>query len=59
LKFSDGAIFFVVAFLDPLWGFFFLGFNSILLAPVTGMAVILLAITFLVITATRRSTTKM
>lgn len=59
LKFSDGAIFFVVAFLGPAWGFFFLQFNSILLAPGTGMGVILLAITLLVIIATRRSTSKM
>ncbi|MCI0549623.1 MAG: hypothetical protein L0287_01575, partial [Anaerolineae bacterium] len=55
LKFSDGAIFFVVAFLGPLWGFFFLEFYSILLAPVTGLSVILLAVTIIVIQTTRRS----
>jgi len=48
LKFSDGAIFFFVAFLGPLWGFFFLEFYSLLLAPATGASIILLAITFLV-----------
>lgn len=55
LKFSDGAIFFVVAFLGPLWGFFFLEFYSILLAPITGISVILLAVTIIVIQTTRRS----
>lgn len=55
LKLSDGAIFFVVALLGPLWGFFFLEFYSILLAPVTGILVILLAVTILVIRTTRRS----
>ncbi|HUE99221.1 MAG TPA: hypothetical protein VMN99_08190 [Anaerolineales bacterium] len=59
LKLFDGAIFFVVAFLGPLWGFFFLEFYSILLAPVTGILVILMAVTFLVIVTTRRSTTHM
>lgn len=55
LKLSDGAIFFVVAFLGPAWGFFFLEFYSILLAPVTGILVILLAITILVIRTTRQA----
>lgn len=54
LKFSDGAIFFVVTFLGPMWGFFFLEFYSILLAPATGIVVILLAVTILVIRTTRK-----
>lgn len=59
LKFSDGAIFFVVALLGLLWGFFFLEFYPVLLAPATGIFVILLAITILVFTATRQSANKM
>lgn len=58
LKLSDGAIFFVVAFLGPAWGFFFLEFYSILLAPVTGLLSILLAITSIVIQTTRKSKTQ-
>jgi transcriptional regulator with XRE-family HTH domain len=55
LTFSDGAIFFVVAFMGPAWGFFFLEFYSILLAPFTGIFVILLAISILVIITTRQA----
>lgn len=55
LKFSDGAIFFVVALMAPAWGFFFLEFYSILLAPVTGISVFLLAITIIVMGTTRKS----
>ncbi len=53
LKFSDGAIFFVVVLLGPAWGLFFLEFYFILLAPAIGISVILLAMTILVFRATR------
>jgi hypothetical protein len=54
LSLSDGAIFFVVALLGPLWGFFFLEFYPILLHPITGAIVILLAVTIIVILTTRQ-----
>jgi len=54
LKLSDGAIFFVVALLGPIWGLFFFEFYSTLLTPVTGLLIILLAVTFIVIITTRR-----
>ena len=44
LRFSDGAIFFVVALLGPLWGVFFLEFYSVLLEPFWGSIVILAAL---------------
>lgn len=44
LRFADGAIFFVVALLGPLWGIFFLEFYSILLEPFWGSLVILIAL---------------
>jgi hypothetical protein len=44
LHFADGAIFFVVALLGPLWGIFFLEFYSVLLEPFWGSVVILVAL---------------
>jgi hypothetical protein len=55
LTWADGAIFFVVALMGPLWAFFFLEYYPILLNPVTGVLVILLAITSMVFIATRKS----
>ena len=55
LTWADGAIFFVVALMGPLWAFFFLEFYTVLLHPVTGILVFLLAITILVFFATRKS----
>lgn len=55
LAWADGAIFFVVALMGPLWAFFFLEFYPILLNPVTGVVVFLLAITIMVVMATRKS----
>jgi hypothetical protein len=55
LAWADGAIFFVVALLGPLWGIFFLEFYPILLNPVTGVLVFLMAITIMVFIATRKS----
>lgn len=43
LLFKDGAIFFVVAFVGPLWGIFFLEYYSVLLKPFWGAVVILAA----------------
>ena len=57
LTWADGAIFFVVALMGPLWAFFFLEFYPVLLNPVTGIIVILLAVTVLVFIATRKSKT--
>lgn len=54
LNFSDGAIFFVVALLGPLWGFFFINFYPILLTPVTGIFVILLALAIMIIVTTQQ-----
>lgn len=55
LHFADGAIFFVVALIGPLWGLFFLEFHSVLLTPWLGSMVILLAFTLFVIIAVRQS----
>ena len=55
LTWADGAIFFVVALMGPLWAFFFLEFYPVLLNPVTGILVFLLAITIMVFLATRKS----
>jgi len=49
LTFKDGGIFFVVALLGPLWGFFFLEYYSILLTPILGISIILFAVTMIVI----------
>jgi hypothetical protein len=55
LKLSDGAIFFVVALLGPLWAVFFLEFYPVLLNPVAGVLVFLSAVTIMVIITTRQS----
>jgi hypothetical protein len=55
LNFADGAIFFVVALLGPLWGFFFLNFYPVLITPITGIFVILLAVTIMVSMTAQRS----
>ena len=55
LTWADGAIFFVVALMGPLWAFFFLEFHTVLLNPVTGVLVFLMAITIMVLIATRKS----
>jgi hypothetical protein len=44
LIFKDGAIFFVVALVGPLWGTFFLEFYSVLLQPFWGGMVVLTAL---------------
>jgi hypothetical protein len=44
LFFKDGAIFFVVAFVGPLWGIFFLEYYSLLLTPVWGSVILLAAL---------------
>lgn len=49
LRFADGAIFFVVALLGPLWGLFFLEFYPVLLTPVLGIIMILMALAMVVI----------
>jgi hypothetical protein len=49
LHLADGAIFFVVALLGPIWGVFFLQYYSVLLTPFWGSIVILVALTLLVI----------
>ncbi|NWG05140.1 MAG: helix-turn-helix transcriptional regulator [Chloroflexi bacterium] len=54
LSLKDGGIFFVVALLGPLWGFFFLEFYAILVTPVLGWLVILLAVMLLVAAGTGR-----
>lgn len=51
LAWGDGRIFFSVALMGPLWGFFFLEYYSILLKPLLGIPIILLALTFVVIAA--------
>jgi hypothetical protein len=54
LKLSDGGIFFVVALIGPLWAFFFLEFSSILLTPLTGVLVMLSALSLAIIITTRQ-----
>lgn len=54
LRLSDGAIFFLVALLGPLWGMFFLEFYSVFLTPWLGLTVILLALILVVIMAKRQ-----
>jgi hypothetical protein len=58
LDLADGWIFFIVALLGPLWGMFFLEYYSILLTPVLGSIVILLALTGIVILGMYRSRRK-
>jgi len=55
LKLSDGGIFFVVALLGPLWGFFLWEFYPVLQVPALGTVIILLALTIAVIIKARRS----
>jgi hypothetical protein len=55
LHFADGAIFFVVAFLGPLWGLFFLEYYSVLLQPIWGSLVILTALTLFIMMIVRQS----
>ncbi|MCI0550553.1 MAG: helix-turn-helix domain-containing protein [Anaerolineae bacterium] len=59
LRFSDGAIFFVVALLGPMWGLFFLEYYSIFQSPVWGTLVILLAVTLAAMITTRQSNKKL
>jgi hypothetical protein len=49
LHLTDGAIFFVVAFIGPLWGIFFLEYYSVLLTPFWGGIVILAALLLFII----------
>lgn len=55
LAWSDGAIFFFVALIGPLWAFFFMDFYPVLLNPTTGILVFLLAVTMIVVMTTRKS----
>ena len=48
LAWRDGGIFFVVALMGPLWGYIFLENYPILLTPLLGILVILLALTFVI-----------
>jgi len=48
LTLADGWIFFIVAFIGPMWALFFLEYYSILLSPVSGIITILLALTAVV-----------
>jgi len=52
LTLADGWIFFIVAFIGPMWGLFFLEYYSILLSPVSGIITILLALTAVVLIST-------
>jgi hypothetical protein len=52
LTLADGWIFFIVAFIGPIWGLFFLEYYSILLSPVSGIFTILLALTAVVLIST-------
>jgi transcriptional regulator with XRE-family HTH domain len=58
LNLADGWIFFIVALLGPLWGIFFLEYYSILLTPVLGSIVILLALAGIVIFGMHQSRRK-
>jgi hypothetical protein len=55
LHFADGAIFFVVAFLGPLWGIFFLEYYSVLLTPFWGSAIILVALLLFIMMTVQQS----
>ena len=52
LTLADGGIFFVVAFIGPMWGLFFLKYYPVLLTPVLGVITILLALTAVVLIST-------
>lgn len=54
LTLADGGIFFVVALLGPLWGFFLWEFYPVLQVPALGTVIILLALTIAVIVTARR-----
>lgn len=54
LKLADGAIFFIVALLGPLWGTFFLQTYPVLLTPLLGSTAILLALTLYVMIGARQ-----
>lgn len=51
LALSDGGIFFLVALMGPLWGWFFVEYHSILLTPRWGIIVILLSLVCIVLVA--------
>jgi len=55
LHFADGAIFFVVVFLGPLWGIFFLEYYPFLLTPLWGSTVILTALLLSIFLAMQQS----
>jgi hypothetical protein len=55
LRFGDGAIFFVVAFVGPLWGIFFLEYYPVLLTPLWGSTIILLALLLFIIITIQQS----
>ena len=55
LNVVDGWIFFTIALLGPLWGFFFIQFYSILLTPALGVFMILTAITIIIIIELQRT----
>jgi len=55
VHFTDGAIFFVVAFLGPLWGIFFLEYYSVLLTPFWGSAIILVALLLFIMMTIQQS----
>ena len=55
LTLADGWIFFIVAFIGPMWGLFFLEYYSILLTPVLGIITILLALTVVVLISARQA----
>ena len=57
LTWREGGIFFIVALIGPLWGIFFLEYYSVLLTPLWGSLVILLAL-ILVVTVGRRKLNK-
>jgi hypothetical protein len=55
LRFADGAIFFIVALIGPLWGIFFLEYYEVLLTPLWGSAVILTALLLSILIAVQQS----
>ena len=59
LRFSDGALFFVVALIGPMWGLFFLEYYSIFRSPLWGTIVILLAFMLAGIMIARQSNKKL
>lgn len=55
LRFGDGAIFFGVAFVGPLWGLFFLEYYTVLLEPFWGGMVILAALLLFIMIPIKQS----